>query len=485
MYNNRSIKMRLTSPKILATFLVVLGVLSSLGSSTTSITGNNAVASTHVFRSKAHLTLRPYIKSDKRSHPEAFHTVIFAVKQRNVDKLEEKLMEVSDPHSHKYGQHWTREEVGAFTENREGSAAVLSYLQSHFSSDEIAIEKRSLYDEYIVVKGKVRVWESMFATKFYEFVHKDWHNKAIHRAMEYSLPAELDAHVEVVGNVAEFPTPMRGGKPQVHGTLPLSSFPGVAPPSTPPAGSSSGPSSSTPGKSDPIVSQGPLDHLPIQSKTDNGYSLTGYVSPATIRQTYNIFNSTGNSLTSQAVYSTIGQTLSPSDLSTFQTFFGVPKQGIAASYHGYVADNACAASIDDCLEANLDFQYMMSTGQNIPTISYYDDYSLWYTWMVEVSSMTDIPKVFSMSYGSIEPYISVSERTTFNTESMKLGLQGVSLLVASGDDGVVNWGYLSGYYGCGYWPDFPSISPYWTAVGGTMVSPFISVSHDCMYTCMY
>jgi tripeptidyl-peptidase-1 len=179
-----------------------------------------SASTNHVFRSKAHLgDGRPYIKSDKRSHPDADHTVVFAIKQRNVDKLEEKLMEVSDPHSPKYGQHWTREEVGEFTQNREGSAAVLAYLQSKFGASQIAVEKRSLYDEYIVVRGKVLVWEEMFATRFFEFAHKDWHGKTIHRALEYSLPTELDAHIESVGHVAEFPTPIKG-KIVAKGALP-------------------------------------------------------------------------------------------------------------------------------------------------------------------------------------------------------------------------------------------------------------------------
>ncbi len=63
---------------------------------------------THVFRTKAHTQGRPYLKSDTRSHPDSFHTVVFAIKQNNVDKLEDELMKVSDPSSPHYGQHWTR-----------------------------------------------------------------------------------------------------------------------------------------------------------------------------------------------------------------------------------------------------------------------------------------------------------------------------------------------------------------------------------------
>jgi tripeptidyl-peptidase-1 len=62
--------------------------------------------------------------------------------------------------------------------------------------------------------------------------------------------------------------------------------------------------------------------------------------------------------------------------------------------------------------------------------------------------------------------------TLFNTEAMKLGLQGVTLVAASGDDGA-NSGYGNGY--CFYDPKFPASSPYVTAVGATQVRNLPSI----------
>ncbi len=71
-----------------------------------------------------------------------------------------------------------------------------------------------------------------------------------------------------------------------------------------------------------------------------------------------MFNSTGNHLTSQAVFSILEETISPTDISYFQNHFGIPQQGISASYNGYVDDKACFYSDEHCTEASLDFEYL-------------------------------------------------------------------------------------------------------------------------------
>jgi hypothetical protein len=53
---------------------------------------------------------------------------------------------------------------------------------------------------------------------------------------------------------------------------------------------------------------------------------------------------------------------------------------------------------------------------------------------------------------------------------MKLSLMGVTLVAASGDDGVAGAPARTDPFRCGYYPMFPASSPYVTAVGATMVS---------------
>jgi tripeptidyl-peptidase-1 len=57
--------------------------------------------------------------------------------------------------------------------------------------------------------------------------------------------------------------------------------------------------------------------------------------------------------------------------------------------------------------------------------------------------------------------------TRFNTEICKLGLRGLTVMVASGDDGVANYGARTFKRNCGFNPSFPATSPYVTTVGAT------------------
>ncbi|CEJ55182.1 hypothetical protein PMG11_01453 [Penicillium brasilianum] len=81
------------------------------------------------------------------------------------------------------------------------------------------------------------------------------------------------------------------------------------------------------------------------------------------------------------------------------------------------------------------------------------------------------PNVISISYGGPEQNFPIAYQRRQCNEYMKLGLQGVSVLFASGDNGV------AGHDGCLgpkkdiFSPTFPANCPYVTSVGGTKVLP--------------
>lgn len=76
------------------------------------------------------------------------------------------------------------------------------------------------------------------------------------------------------------------------------------------------------------------------------------------------------------------------------------------------------------------------------------------------TSDVDIPKLFSTSYGEDEKSWSLDAAKRLNVEFQKAGARGITLLFASGDSGA---NCESGRFE----PQWPSSSPYITAVGGS------------------
>ncbi len=69
--------------------------------------------------------------------------------------------------------------------------------------------------------------------------------------------------------------------------------------------------------------------------------------------------------------------------------------------------------------------------------------------------------------GDDEDTLDYNYAARVNIEFMKLGVRGISILFASGDDGVG-----CNYQNTSFVPDFPASSPWITAVGGTMTDEF-------------
>jgi hypothetical protein len=205
-----------------------------------------------------------------------------------------------------------------------------------------------------------------------------------------------------------------------------------------------------------------------------------YTTPSLINSVYRIESIVGSRRGSQAVYVILDQQMSPSGLTYSQQRFELPIESINSSVGGHVSDDACAIDINDCIEANLDVQYLMAESQSVPTTFYYwEDNDVWLDWIVDMANMLKPPHVISISYGSYELSMSKSYIKAFDVEAIKLGMMGVTLVAASGDDAVSGFMARNGNIPCDYYADFPASSPYVTAVGGTMVTT--DAMSDTMY----
>lgn len=80
-----------------------------------------------------------------------------------------------------------------------------------------------------------------------------------------------------------------------------------------------------------------------------------------------------------------------------------------------------------------------------------------------------VPYVITISYGSEESYFDIGELGLFDEGAIKLGLRGVTIIAASGDDGAAPRTARWDSSKCQYMASFPSSSAYVTSVGGTQV----------------
>jgi len=128
----------------------------------------------------------------------------------------------------------------------------------------------------------------------------------------------------------------------------------------------------------------------------------------------------------------------------------------------------CKLFSEACIEALLDIEYLASLTGPIPLSDYYlDQYSL-LDWAQKVNADPKAPWVHSVSYGNDEiQQTSVAYMNSVNEQFMQITSRGITILFASGDQGV--WG-RSGTTTGTFNPDFPAASPYILAVGGSDLS---------------
>ena len=175
----------------------------------------------------------------------------------------------------------------------------------------------------------------------------------------------------------------------------------------------------------------------------------------------------------QAVFA-IGDNFDPRDIAQYRADLGLPSDLPPITTAG--ANNfpfECPADPNLCLESSLDLEVISSIAQGGNTTFWKEDANeqgFFYEWLVHVAAEPNPPLVLSLSYDLLEsdPRYRDGWDVQFNLEAAKLGVRGVSLVVASGDDGVAGYPARSNAELCGFHPSFPSSSPYVTSVGGTM-----------------
>jgi tripeptidyl-peptidase-1 len=335
--------------------------------------------------------------------------------------FERTLLDISNPKSANYGKWLSRDEIKARIAPAAASIkTVVDYVASFgVPSKDIRVNKMG---DMVTVHMPIKTANKMLKTEFALFRSVTQRNIAIPRVTKpYYLPEEVAEHVQIVADIIRFPALRQG--PTAFGYE---------------EGAATDPEFNT-----------------------CGTKCNGYTTPDVLSSAYNFDYMTsfapGNSM---SVAEFQYQYYDNTDLESFGTACGVTAT-VETTIGG---NNPKVCEAGGCVEALLDIEYIEAIAHPVPlTVIYSSTFSL-LDWVNQVMDMDNPPWVHSVSYGNDEvQQTSVEYMDTCNVQFQAAGAMGLSILFASGDQGV--WG-RSGV-GATYNPDFPASSPWITAVGGT------------------
>ena len=197
------------------------------------------------------------------------------------------------------------------------------------------------------------------------------------------------------------------------------------------------------------------------------------------------YNQTTNDATGehQMVFGQKGAYMAPDDIPLFAGSNGINPLGKAQVWecpNGGCSNTACQGYDPNmknkghlCVEGNLDVQFISGVAQNANNTFYWNTNlaTPFIEFITHISSMPTPPGTVSISYGSYEYEMDHAVMDHFATESMKLGAQGVSVLTATGDDGVAGYKARNDTSKCKYTASFPGKGTlffwwWWLVVGG-------------------
>ncbi|KAM7128725.1 tripeptidyl-peptidase 1 [Ciconia maguari] len=354
----------------------------------------------------------------------------FALRQRGMGRLARLVDAVSDPHSPRYGQYLSLEQVQDLVEPTPATLmAVLKWLQGHGVENCRSVITLDFLECCMPASTAERL---LPGAEFHRYLKGQ--RSVVRSPLPYAVPEELAEHLDFVGGLHRFPAERK------------------------------------------VVSRAwakketePRQHYGGRAAFHLG------VTPSIIRKRYNM---TGGDIgllpnNSQACAQFLEQYFHQADLAEFMQLFG-SSFGHRSQVDQVVGHQGKGKA---GLEASLDVEYIMSTGANISTWVFsnagrHESQEPFLAWLLLLSNMSSLPWVHSVSYGDDEDSLSLAYMERVNVEFMKAAARGLTILFASGDDGAGCRRVPGGNHT--FRPSFPASSPYVTTVGGTSFkNPFL------------
>ena len=364
-------------------------------------------------------------------------TVVLKRSPSSLARLEERFWAVSNPEHADYGHHFSQEDI------KQLVAPALSHQQAvvDYFSGEGTVEVGSAGD-LIHVRISSKSAARLLATEIAEFKHTQFDLPSIQRATApYSLPKEIGHHVKMISGLRHFPTPKRHMQDDQD--------------------------------AEKSATQATDSNWPTDCGKCSKAGLFGAlrVTPAVLTQRYNLgqrTNATAKGSIAVAEFTNVYY--DQDDLNIFGNDCGIGNITVDKYVGPLNKPQQCKVSAiirpNFCKEALLDIQTIKGIGGTIPLTNFYNtNYDL-LAWAKQIGDLSDadMPLVHSVSYGNDEAQqTSTAFMESVNVELQKLGLRGATVLVASGDAGVIGRDGSQKRFAA----SFPSGSPYVTSVGGT------------------
>ncbi|TBU33346.1 subtilisin-like protein [Dichomitus squalens] len=426
----------------------------------------------------------------RRADPDTELLVRLSLVQPNLHNLDAYLLDIADPQSPNYGQHWTPERVKETFRPSQGSADVVrSWLVSNLDAESSIIIQT---DEVLSLNVSVAQAERIFATNYNVYrANNGFERVGCHQG--HNFPAHVAEHVEFV-----WPSLMYGGPRLTRRNSP------------PTVKGARGPR---------VVQSSAIDASSIPTGVEH---CDDAVTLDCLRALYNFhYDPVAPERNTVGVAEFGMQYYNPADLNMFFKRFAPDQVGNQPKLISIAGGqlNESDPNLDDFVESSLDLELMMGLlgrkqevflyevgTMNLDPLSGDEFLGAWDAYYCTVAGASgiklqdcgDAPKsnVVSISYTSAPDvrdsmYLPMLQREC--TEIGKLALMGVTTIASSGDLGVASIdpadtskalclvnGTLearapnSTQLG-DFLAEFPASCPYVTAVGSTQVSPGKSV----------
>ncbi|KAH9024936.1 subtilisin-like protein [Lactarius pseudohatsudake] len=372
-------------------------------------------------------------------------------KEENV--LREALYEVSTPGHPKYGKHLSKEEVAKLVEPHPDTLELVHSWLAYHGVQSSSISTSHGGSWLTVTDVPVPQANELLGASYQLYRLAGTNDTAILRTVGYALPKVLHAHVNTVAPTTFF-TSARSLQLTPHGH--------------------SARGAGAPGKA---ASRGPVSVLSSRDED---------VTPEELRQLYNTYTYQPTAHTKNAI-GILGydnEFPSPTDLNIFMSMFRPDSDPDEVTFTVELVNDGEYDPTWPGFEANLDVQYAQAIAYPTPHIFYSiggklmwsepnnepiagDYFLMWVDYLIDKET---IPQTMTASYGTNEKSVPEDYARSVCNLFMQLGVLGVSILFASGDNGVGVGNCQDASGRVQFIPKFPATCPYITSVGGTTQS---------------